>query len=135
MGNCINVLDKDGNILGQATHGLTCCFYASDIVEQYNPNFNIHSLKDINEQLNPAYDNGSPEDVLILRLFFNDDSVFDETDLPYFDKAIAKLKSGNRIHENIKKHLNAYKKVLQENKFIRMVYMGVFSSIAVSKGV
>ena len=134
MGNFSNILDRNGNIIGQATHGLCCGFYVDDIVKRYNPEYNMFSMKDINEQLKPAFDNGSPEDLIILHLFMNDESTFDETDLPHFEKAIESLKDGNRIHETIKMHLTAYMKVLKELGFMRTKYAGAFAAMAVSKG-
>jgi len=134
MGNCINILDKNGKKIGQATHGLCCGFYVDDIVKRYNPEYNMFSMKDINEQLKPVYENGTDEDVLIIRIFMNDDSEFDETYFPHFEKALAKLKDGNKIHETIKMHLTAYMKVLKELGFMRTKYAGTFAAMALTKG-
>ena len=123
MGNCINVLDKDGNLIGQATHGLTCACYVASIVRKYNPSYDMFSIENINEQLQPAYDNGSPEDIIILRIFINDESDFEESDIPSFEKAIEKLDPKNKIHENIKMHLTAYMKVIEEHKFMSTNYV------------
>jgi len=134
MGNCIDIFDKDGNLIGHSTHGMACGFYVNDIVKKYNPDYNMFSAKDINEQLEPAFSNGTPEDLIILHLFMNDESTFDESDLPNFEKAIEVLESDNRIHETIRTHLEAYMKLLKEIKFFKTKYAGAFAAIAVSKG-
>ena len=134
MGNCINVFDREGNLISQGTHGMTCCIYANEIIKQYNPNFDMFRLNDVNEQMKSAYDNGSPEDIIILLIFMNDESEFEESDLPDFEKAIAKLDPGNRIHQNIKMHLEAYMRLIKEFKYINTKYVGCFSAMTVVGG-
>lgn len=134
MGNCIDVFDKEGNLIGESTHGMMCGFYCDLIVQKYNPTYDRYTIyEDINEQLKPVYDHGAEEDQLILLVFLNDESSFDENDIPIFHKAIEKLEEGNRIHETIKKHLHAYLAVLEKYKFMRLKYTGSFGSITVSK--
>lgn len=111
-----------------------CGLYVDEIIKKYNPEYNMFLLsQDINEQLKPVYEHGTPEDIVILLVFMNDESDFDETDLPYFEKAITKLKKENRIHNNIKKHLMSYMEVLKEHKFIKTKYVGSFAAMAICK--
>jgi len=95
MGNCISIFDKDGNLIGHSTHGLACGFYVNDIVKKYNPDYNMFSIKDINEQLEPAFSNGTPEDLIILHLFMNDESTFNEADLQYFENGGTAFETDN----------------------------------------
>lgn len=134
MGNMISITDRNGNEIGVSSHSLVCAAYVDEVCKQYNPKFTLWgNPSTLNERLEEIYKVCSPEDELILLIFINDESNFDEDNIPAFNKAIEKLKDGNRIHETIKKHLISYLVVLKEHKYIKTKYVGVCSSITIGK--
>jgi hypothetical protein len=101
MGNVIRVLDKNGNQIGTSSHGLACSAYITEIIQKYIPNYNMFEGMfkkdyDINKVLEPVYENATKEDKLILHIFLNDKSIFEEKeDVSTFESAIKRLNEKN----------------------------------------
>jgi hypothetical protein len=135
MGNCIHVFGKDEELIGEAEYSMFCAVYVDEIAKKYNPNYDRYSFnQDINEELKPVYENGTLEDQLIILVFMNEESNFEESDLVHFEKAISFLNEEDRVHRLIKAHLVAYIEFLKEHKFMKIKHVGVSMSMMVSSG-
>ena len=87
MGNHISIYDKDNNYIGYSVRGMLCGFLAEKIIRKYVPDYNFE-IEESWAKLCDMQNEISPEDKVIIALFFSDNSSFDENDIPALEKAI-----------------------------------------------
>lgn len=135
MGNQINILDKNGEQIGTASHSLACLAYVTDLAQRYNPDFNLvkaHYAKNLNKHLDETFEEADPEDKLVSLIFMNDKLDLTEEEIPLLEKAIKKYPS--EFREGPRTLLLAYKQLLEEHKSIRLEYTGhVTAAFTVSR--
>lgn len=132
MGNRNIVIDGSGTIVGEYQTSLACFALVMDLVRKYNAaqSLNIFNPEKINAMLEPVYERCQPWEMMVLLLFINDESEFDQSDIPALDEAIQKYSYG---HDGPKKHLVFIRKLLDKYQTVKTRYMDTTMAITVGR--
>lgn len=131
MGNRNIVMDESGKVIGEYTTSLACFVLVRWLVEKYNPSQinHFHNPDKINEVLAPVYEQCQPWEKMELLLFLNDESEFDQSDIPALDEAIKKYSFS---HEGPKKHLVSMRVLLDKHSSVKTKYMETTMAMTVT---
>ena len=88
----------------------------------------MHNPDRINEVLAPVYDKCQPWEEMELLLFINDESEFDQSNIPALDEAIDKYFFGN---DGPKKHLVFMRELLDKYQSVKTKYMDTTMAMTV----
>ena len=123
MGNINYIFNKEGEHIGIMNVGLRTFFAVNQIICKYVPDFNFVSAvmnNNINEQLEVVYNNCSPSEDIMMLMFINDTSEFDESNLPAFDDAIADFPKD--WPPSALQSLEDMRELIKEHKWLRKTY-------------
>jgi len=127
------VMDENGKVIGEYYASLVCFAIVLKLVEKYNPNRVIDFTccpDTVNDVLKVVYDRCDPWEEMMLLLFINDNSHFDQDSLPALDKAIQKYDFPN---DGPKRHLVFMRELLGKHQSLKTKYMDSTAAITVMK--
>lgn len=124
MGNHINVMDGERKLIGTMNIGLDAWALTNLIVKKYTGEI-LPIFGDVNEALEKVYAKCEPHETVMLLVFINDKSNFDESDIPHLNKAIEDWPFEN---ENPKKFLVFIRNLLVEHDTVITEFTGVSTS-------
>lgn len=99
-------------------------------MEKYNPSqvSKFHDPDKVDAVLAPVYEQCQPWGKMELLLFLNDESEFDQSDIPAFDEAIEKYSFAN---DGPKKHLVFIRSLLDKYQAVKTRYMDTTMAMTV----
>ena len=124
-------MDEAGNVIGEYHASLACFSLVHALVKKYNP---VHASDlfrpdKVNEVLAPVYDHCQPWEKMGLLMFLNDESEFDQSDIPALDEAIRNYSFG---HDGPKKHLVFMRELLGKHTTVKTKYMDSTMALTVT---
>lgn len=130
MGNRNIVMDSNGDVVGEYNTSLACFSLVSGLVQKYNPAraLDFFNPDKVNDVLAPVYERCQPYEKMQLWLFINDESEFDQGDVPALDEAIEKYSFAN---DGPKKHLIFIRGLLDKHSSLKTKYMDTTMAMAV----
>lgn len=124
MGNHIVVMNGERKQIGSMNLSLGCYAVVNRIVKKYNGKYLpvFGGADEINNALDSVYKRCQKHEEVQLHVFINDKSVFDESDTPSLDYAIATWEIEN---DGPKKCLEFIRSLIQQHGTVLTEYSGL----------
>jgi hypothetical protein len=122
MGQVVNLLNKEGQKIGEAGHTAACESYALFIAKKYKEDFSSffysnHSSSEWKKVFGPILKDATDEDVLVMKLFLETNFEVFENYHPIFLSAIKQFPEDR--NDAPKRMLEKYADFLKENKYFK----------------
>ncbi len=130
MGNRNIVMDGDGSVIGEYHTSLACFALIKGLVEKYNHEkaLDFYNPEKVNDVLATVYEKCQSYEKMELFLFINDESEFDQGDIPALDEAIENYSFAN---DGPKKHLIFIRGLLDKHQSLKTKYMDTTMAMTV----
>lgn len=129
MSNRNIVMAEDGQVIGEYHASLACLALVHGLIDKYNPEQSGEFFCDPDKVLAPVYEQCQGFEKVQLLLFINDESVFDQSDIPKLDEAIERYSFTN---EGPKKLLVFMREMLDKHQKVTKKYVDTTFGIAVT---